>query len=119
MGPLLLPSSPPFFSPPSSLTRLPLSALPQLNYQVVHHLFPSIAQPYYAAVAPIVVATAKEFGVHYVIVSSARLRRSRSLPAEPSFFLSPPPLSQKDTLMEAIGGHFALLQLLATPPHAH
>jgi len=39
-----------------------------LNYQVVHHLFPSISQTYYPEIAPIVVKTCKEFGVHYVVL---------------------------------------------------
>lgn len=54
---------------------------------MVHHLFPSIAQPYYAAVAPIVVATALEYNVKYEIVSSLLLPLPRPLLAESSSLL--------------------------------
>jgi len=37
-----------------------------LNYQVEHHLFPKICHVHYPAIAPIVEATAKEFGVPYL-----------------------------------------------------
>lgn len=36
-----------------------------LNYQVEHHLFPQICHIHYKSIAPIVEATAKEFGVPY------------------------------------------------------
>jgi len=36
-----------------------------LNYQVIHHLFPSLAPHYYAQIAPIVKETCKEFDVKY------------------------------------------------------
>jgi linoleoyl-CoA desaturase len=36
-----------------------------LNYQVEHHLFPNVCHVHYRAIAPIVEATAKEFGVPY------------------------------------------------------
>lgn len=36
-----------------------------LNYQVEHHLFPNICHIHYRAIAPIVEATAKEFGLPY------------------------------------------------------
>ncbi|KAJ3715893.1 delta5 fatty acid desaturase [Lentinula guzmanii] len=62
-----------------------------LNYQVVHHLFPYIAQEHLPAVAKIVRQTAKEYGVKYEI---------------------------KDNLWAAIGGHIGLLKLLGTPPHS-
>eukprot|EP01112_Ceratiomyxa_fruticulosa_P003885 TRINITY_DN141_c0_g1_i4.p1 TRINITY_DN141_c0_g1~~TRINITY_DN141_c0_g1_i4.p1 ORF type:complete len:487 (-),score=90.18 TRINITY_DN141_c0_g1_i4:261-1721(-) len=39
-----------------------------LNYQVVHHLFPSISQTYYPAIAPIVVETCKEYGIPYMVL---------------------------------------------------
>ncbi|KAJ3831723.1 fatty acid desaturase, partial [Lentinula raphanica] len=39
-----------------------------LNYQVVHHLFPYVAQEHLPAVAKIVRETAKEYGVKYEIV---------------------------------------------------
>ncbi len=38
-----------------------------LNYQVEHHLFPTICHVHYPKIAPIVAATAKEFGVSYTI----------------------------------------------------
>jgi linoleoyl-CoA desaturase len=37
-----------------------------LNYQTEHHLFPRICHVHYPAIAPIVEATAKEFGVKYI-----------------------------------------------------
>jgi len=39
-----------------------------LNYQVVHHLFPSISQTYYPQIAPIVVQTCKEYGIKYTVL---------------------------------------------------
>jgi len=38
-----------------------------LNYQVEHHLFPRISHIHYPALAPIVEATAKEYGVPYMV----------------------------------------------------
>jgi linoleoyl-CoA desaturase len=38
-----------------------------LNYQVEHHLFPTICHVHYPNIAPIVEATAKEFGVPYLV----------------------------------------------------
>ncbi|KAJ4479078.1 delta-5 fatty acid desaturase [Lentinula aciculospora] len=63
-----------------------------LNYQVVHHLFPYVAQEHLPAVAKIVRQTATEFGVKYEV---------------------------KDNLWTAIGGHIGLLRMLGTPPHSH
>jgi len=37
-----------------------------LNYQAIHHLFPRICHVHYPEIAPIVEATAKEFGVPYL-----------------------------------------------------
>ncbi|MCU0429205.1 MAG: acyl-CoA desaturase [Cytophagaceae bacterium] len=37
-----------------------------LNYQIEHHLFPTICHVHYPAIAPIVKATAQEFGVPYL-----------------------------------------------------
>ncbi|KAL8278407.1 hypothetical protein RQP46_009097 [Phenoliferia psychrophenolica] len=62
----------------SALTTFLVGAL---NYQAVHHLFPQVAQPHVPGIAPIVIATAKEFGVKYTI---------------------------KPTLWAAIGGHIGL-----------
>jgi len=39
-----------------------------LNYQVVHHLFPTVSQNYYAEISPIVMQTCKEFGVEYHVL---------------------------------------------------
>jgi fatty acid desaturase/predicted heme/steroid binding protein len=39
-----------------------------LNYQVAHHLFPTISQSYLADVAPIIVQTCKEYGVEYHVL---------------------------------------------------
>jgi len=37
-----------------------------LNYQVIHHLFPSVAPHLYPKIAPIVKETCKEFNINYV-----------------------------------------------------
>ncbi len=37
-----------------------------LNYQAIHHLFPRICHVHYPKIAPIVAATAKEFGIPYL-----------------------------------------------------
>lgn len=37
-----------------------------LNYQAIHHLFPTICHVHYPKIAPIVEKTAKEFGVTYI-----------------------------------------------------
>lgn len=39
-----------------------------LNYQVAHHLFPTVSQTYLAEIAPIIVQTCKEFGVEYHVL---------------------------------------------------
>eukprot|EP00475_Leptophrys_vorax_P014975 TRINITY_DN2125_c0_g1_i1.p1 TRINITY_DN2125_c0_g1~~TRINITY_DN2125_c0_g1_i1.p1 ORF type:complete len:460 (-),score=121.47 TRINITY_DN2125_c0_g1_i1:91-1470(-) len=39
-----------------------------LNYQTVHHLFPCVAQVYYPEIAPIIMSTCKEFGIHYNVL---------------------------------------------------
>ncbi len=52
-----------------------------LNYQIEHHLFPRICHVHYPAIAPIVIETAKEFGLPYIeyptfmsaVVSHARI----------------------------------------------
>ena len=36
-----------------------------LNLQIEHHLFPQISHPHYAAMAKVVEATSREFGVRY------------------------------------------------------
>jgi len=41
-----------------------------LNYQVEHHLFPGISHVHYPAIAPIVEATCKEYGVVYNVLPS-------------------------------------------------
>lgn len=41
-----------------------------LNFQVEHHLFPQICHVHYRKIAPIVEATAKEFGVPYKKIST-------------------------------------------------
>lgn len=41
-----------------------------LNFQVEHHLFPSICHIHYPKIAPIVEATAKEFGIPYHVNKS-------------------------------------------------
>lgn len=39
-----------------------------LNYQVAHHLFPTISQNYLPQIAPIIQETCKEFGVDYIVL---------------------------------------------------
>lgn len=39
-----------------------------LNYQVAHHLFPTISQVHLPAIAPIIMDTCKEFGVEYHVL---------------------------------------------------
>lgn len=36
-----------------------------LNYQVIHHLFPTVSQTYLPHIAPIIAQTCKEYGVQY------------------------------------------------------
>lgn len=43
-----------------------------LNYQIVHHLFPNIAQHYYPEIAPIVIKTCEEFGIRYRLKNTYR-----------------------------------------------
>ncbi|RCR68216.1 fatty acid desaturase family protein [Larkinella punicea] len=59
-----------------------------LNYQIEHHLFPSIGHVHYPAIAPIVQATAQEFGLPYY---------------------------QKTSLMDALGSHVNMLKNLGRP----
>ncbi|GAB3908673.1 acyl-CoA desaturase [Larkinella knui] len=56
-----------------------------LNYQIEHHLFPSISHVHYPAIAPIVRATSKEFGLPYY---------------------------QKKSLIDALGSHVTMLKKL-------
>eukprot|EP01113_Clastostelium_recurvatum_P034071 TRINITY_DN457_c0_g1_i2.p1 TRINITY_DN457_c0_g1~~TRINITY_DN457_c0_g1_i2.p1 ORF type:complete len:498 (-),score=105.60 TRINITY_DN457_c0_g1_i2:129-1622(-) len=39
-----------------------------LNYQVVHHLFPTVSQTFYPEIAPIVLQTCKEYNVPYKVL---------------------------------------------------
>lgn len=39
-----------------------------LNYQVAHHLFPTISQNYLPHIAPIIVQTCKEYGIKYHVL---------------------------------------------------
>ncbi|KAF0718548.1 hypothetical protein AaE_010627 [Aphanomyces astaci] len=39
-----------------------------LNYQVVHHLFPSVSQYHYPSIAPIIMQVCKEYNVRYPIL---------------------------------------------------
>lgn len=43
-----------------------------LNYQIEHHLFPNICHIHHQHIAPIVEATAKEFGIPYVSYKNTR-----------------------------------------------
>ena len=36
-----------------------------MNYQIEHHLFPRICHVHYAAIAPLVEATCRDFGLRY------------------------------------------------------
>jgi linoleoyl-CoA desaturase len=60
-----------------------------LNYQVEHHLFPTICHVHYKKIAPIVEQTAKEFGVPY---------------------------KAKDTFFAAVAAHARLLKTLGEKP---
>jgi linoleoyl-CoA desaturase len=62
-----------------------------LNYQIEHHLFPSICHVHYPAIAPIVKKTAMEFGIPYL---------------------------EKRTFFEGLVSHFRLLQRLGRLPKA-
>ena len=53
--------------PPHPPPRVPSSL------QIEHHLFPGVSQYHYPALAPIVIATCKEFGVSYQCVCPVRL----------------------------------------------
>ena len=46
--------------------RLLSAIIGGLNFQIEHHLFPRICHIHYAALAPLVEATCREFGVRYV-----------------------------------------------------
>lgn len=59
-----------------------------LNFQVEHHLFPYISHVHYPEIAEIVKETAEEFGVAYL---------------------------ENQTLMSAVGSHFAFLYQLGKP----
>ncbi len=54
-----------------------------LNFQIEHHLFPTICHVHYPRIAPIVKATAQEFGIPYL---------------------------QNDTLAKAFGSHVGALK---------
>lgn len=60
-----------------------------LNYQVEHHLFPTICHVHYRNIAPIVEQTAKEFGVPY---------------------------KSKDTFLDAVVAHAKLMKELGKKP---
>ncbi len=60
-----------------------------LNYQVEHHLFPTICHVHYRKIAPIVEQTAKEFGIPY---------------------------KAKETFFEAVAAHARLLKELGEKP---
>ncbi|MFN4972961.1 MAG: fatty acid desaturase family protein [Bacteroidota bacterium] len=63
-----------------------------LNYQIEHHLFPKIAHVHYPAIASIVKATAKEFGIPYY---------------------------ENNTLLQAIQSHFRFMKQLGKLPDLH
>ncbi len=63
-----------------------------LNFQAIHHLFPRICHVHYPQIAPIVAATAKEYGVTYL---------------------------QFDTFGEALGSHVRLLKKLGHIDYRH
>jgi len=68
-----------------------------LNYQVAHHLFPTISQSYLGDVAPIIAQTCKEFGVEYHILPnfmsafSSHIDHLRTMGQDPNA----PPTTQK------------------------
>ncbi|KAF5343019.1 hypothetical protein D9757_014606 [Collybiopsis confluens] len=53
-----------------------------LNYQVIHHLFPTVAQEHIPALGPIVRQTAKEFGVKYEVIRKKKSGKSRKADVE-------------------------------------
>lgn len=62
--------------------RLVRAALGGLNYQVEHHLFPTMCSIHYAAISPVVEATAREFGFPFhasPTVGSALADHARAL----------------------------------------
>ncbi|EMR01040.1 fatty acid desaturase family protein [Cesiribacter andamanensis] len=59
-----------------------------LNFQVEHHLFPQICHVHYPEIAPIVKATAEEFGIPYL---------------------------ENETFMQAVRSHIATLQRFGLP----
>lgn len=59
-----------------------------LNFQVEHHLFPTICHVHYPSIAPIVKETAEQFGIPYL---------------------------ENKTLLEAVGSHIRLLQRFGEP----
>lgn len=63
-----------------------------LNHQIEHHLFPKICHIHYPAIAPIVIDTAKEFGLPY---------------------------HEHATFMGAVASHARLLKHLGTAPQRH
>lgn len=60
-----------------------------LNYQIEHHLFPSISHVHYPAIAPIVQATAEQYGLPYY---------------------------QKVSIFDALGSHVSMLKKLGRQP---
>ncbi|PHX96530.1 MAG: linoleoyl-CoA desaturase [Gemmatimonadetes bacterium] len=76
------------FAPRSALWTWYLGGL---NYQIEHHLFPSVSHVHYPALAPIVEETCKEHGVSY---------------------------SQHPTFRSAIASHFRWLKQMSRPPQA-
>jgi fatty acid desaturase len=63
-----------------------------LNYQTVHHLFPSVSQYHYPAIAPIIIKVCADRGIKYNHVG---------------------------TFWTALGMHFEHLRNMGRPPHAH
>eukprot|EP00906_Rhabdomonas_costata_P030345 RCo042881 len=61
-----------------------------LNYQIVHHLFPTVNQTHYAKIAPIVMKTCAEYGIPYKV--------------QPGFF-------------SAMKSHFGYLAHMSDPEH--
>lgn len=59
-----------------------------LNYQIEHHLFPSICHVHYPMIAPIVKETCKEYGIEYTYYA---------------------------TFTDALRAHFALLYRMGNP----
>jgi len=74
-----------------------------LNYQVVHHLFPTVSQSYLPEIAPIIMQTCKEFGVEYHVLPNfyaafmSHIEYLRIMGQNPDDVITSPP-AKRDTV---------------------